>query len=107
MVGSDGVDDVLVSDDDEQVHAVSTRLDLVGDAMDIEAPSGEELVLVVMRDSVEVRADDGWRARLSPGDVLVSDGEQRRHFAVSAEDRARVQVVRLRWRDARPMRWVP
>ena len=106
IVGSDDIDDVLVSGDDAHVEIASERLD-VTDALDVSAHAGEEVVIVVMRDTVELRAEDGWRARLASGDVLVSDGEQPRHLEVSAQGGARIHVVRLRWRDARPMRWVP
>ena len=107
MVGDGGLDDVIVSDDDARVSAESSRVELGGGPMDLDLASGEELVLVVMREDVELLAEDGWRASLGAGDVLVSDGEQERRLQVSGADGATVHVVRLRWREDRPMRWVP
>lgn len=107
VLGDGVIEDVLVSTEESVVDASSERVDLAGETVRVDVPAGQEVVLVTMCSPVDVAADDGWGTTLHPGDVLVSDGESQRVLDLRAPAEARLHVIRLRWKDGRPMRWVP
>lgn len=107
VVGDERIEEVLVTTEESTVEASSDEVTVQPDPLCLEVPAGQEVVLVAAGSGIDVAADDGWCATLAVGDVLVSDGEAQRALVLSSPAATRLHVVRLRWKDGRPMRWVP